>query len=270
MYPLYHVLCQRVLTEGQLVAPATYSTRELRGVEIQTAVGEMPTRIHFNPRLAIVEGLALVAGIPQRDAVAAVAPKVNPLLFTAQAAYGPRLMDQMPHIINELAHDPDSRRAVGVISRSYETASASLPCAQLVQFLIRDDALFAQVYMRSSDLIWGLPYDIVQFGFLTACLARCFTSSSDGDPIIPVDVCFHLASAHIYASTAHLAPVTPPSRLQLFQLQSIVPRKWPHLREWANDCLQAIIRTGNIKGHGIDLVSSPLLWPTKTLEAPYG
>jgi thymidylate synthase len=39
-------------------------------------------------------------------------------------------------------------------------------CAITLQFLIRDDAVHAVVYMRSNDVILGLPYDVFLFTML--------------------------------------------------------------------------------------------------------
>ena len=104
---------------------------------------------------------------------------------TANSAYGARLFlphpkiaqgrfNQWEYIVNELKNDPDSRRAVMHLRVPDDSIDAKLdvPCTLALQFFIRDGALHQIVNMRSSDVIFGIAYDIPAFTFFQELLAN--------------------------------------------------------------------------------------------------
>lgn len=89
---------------------------------------------------------------------------------TNNSAYGYILkykygFDQVEKIIELLTKDPDSRRAVLNINeanaRVIETKDE--PCTIAIQFMIRCGKLYCTAMMRSNDIWFGLPYDVVFF-----------------------------------------------------------------------------------------------------------
>jgi len=103
---------------------------------------------------------------------------------TANSAYGARLFapnekiangrfTQWQYVVNELRRDPDSRRAVMHLRMPADGIDAKLdvPCTLTLQFFIRDNELHMIVNMRSSDLIFGIAYDIPAFTFFQEILA---------------------------------------------------------------------------------------------------
>lgn len=62
-----------------------------------------------------------------------------------------------------LKDDPDTRHALIQIPIMPFRARKDTPCTSHIQFFIREDKLFATVYMRSCDVCCGFPYDIFQF-----------------------------------------------------------------------------------------------------------
>jgi len=103
---------------------------------------------------------------------------------TANSAYGARLFKTSPVIANsrfsqweyikeELSRDPDSRRAVMHIRVPSDSIDAKLdvPCTLSLQFFIRNNELHMITNMRSSDLIFGIAYDIPAFTFFQEMLA---------------------------------------------------------------------------------------------------
>ena len=89
---------------------------------------------------------------------------------TSNSAYGHIMFmrygfDQLNRIIELLKKDPGSRRALININipnpRVIETKDE--PCTICLQFLIRDGKLDCTGMMRSNDIWYGLPYDIVFF-----------------------------------------------------------------------------------------------------------
>ena len=104
---------------------------------------------------------------------------------TANSAYGARLFQkhekiaqgrfsQWDYIVNELKHDPDSRRAVMHLRVPDDSIDAKLdvPCTLALQFFIREGLLHQVAIMRSSDVIFGIAYDIPAFTVFQEILAN--------------------------------------------------------------------------------------------------
>jgi thymidylate synthase len=72
-----------------------------------------------------------------------------------------------------LRTDPQSRRAVLNFQERMEdlVTDKDVPCANTMQFLVRNSRLHAIVSMRSNDAIWGLPYDVFLFTMFQELLA---------------------------------------------------------------------------------------------------
>ena len=62
-----------------------------------------------------------------------------------------------------LKDDPDTRHALIQIPIMPYRAKKDTPCTSHIQFFVRENKLFATVYMRSCDVCCGFPYDIFQF-----------------------------------------------------------------------------------------------------------
>jgi len=104
---------------------------------------------------------------------------------TANSAYGARLFSHHPtiaqsryvqwdYIVQELQRDPDSRRAVMHLRTPNDSIDAKLdvPCTLALQFFIRDKKLHQVVHMRSSDVIFGIAYDVPAFTIFQEILAN--------------------------------------------------------------------------------------------------
>lgn len=108
--------------------------------------------------------------------------------LTANSAYGSRIFKphdrickglsrewtQWDYVIDELCRDPDSRRAVIHIRSPQDSilASKDVPCTLSLQFFLRDDAVHMVVSMRSSDLVFGIAYDVPAFTLFQEMLAN--------------------------------------------------------------------------------------------------
>lgn len=93
--------------------------------------------------------------------------------LTSNSAYGYIIkykhgFNQLEKVIELLSKDKNSRRAVININvpnpNVIETKDEM--CTIALQFLIRDDKLHCTTMMRSNDIWYGLPYDII---FFTTC-----------------------------------------------------------------------------------------------------
>jgi thymidylate synthase len=94
--------------------------------------------------------------------------------------YGPRLfkswkdVQQFENLVELLRKRPTSRQAVLQLFDSTDLAEPheDVPCTCTLQFLIRGGKLHLVVYMRSNDVIKGLPHDIFCFTMLQEMVAR--------------------------------------------------------------------------------------------------
>jgi thymidylate synthase len=95
-------------------------------------------------------------------------------------AYGPRLFKawkgvvQFENIIKRLKEKPTSRRTVLQLFDAADLAKdhKDIPCTCTLQLLVRGGKLDLIVYMRSNDVIKGLPHDIFCFTMLQEIAAR--------------------------------------------------------------------------------------------------
>ena len=172
-----------------------------------------------------------MAGIFDKQAIQRIAPNAKLELFTGQSAYGPRVKCQLPKVVDELCTDNSSRRAILLIAHDDDNLDKR-PCTTSMQFLIQNSGarvLHTIVNMRSSDAIWGLPYDIIQFGMMAEMMAIVVG-------VLVGSVVVHLANAHVYEDTQ--IPIN------MFKTYTSA-YKIPHLplisayREWAENIIES-------------------------------
>ncbi len=151
---------------------------------------------------------------------------------------------QFRNVIEELAKDPDSRRAVmhinepGDLYRAVMDGSKDVPCTMSLQLLIRDRKLHMHVLMRSNDVVWGLPYDVFSF----TCLQEAFLYKLQeaGVPVDDLGAYHHTAgSLHVYDTHFSLAEevskepdieVPPMKPFALANLESLAHHHEPDIR----------------------------------------
>lgn len=93
---------------------------------------------------------------------------------TLHGAYGPRLMRQIPSIINKINLDKSTRQAVATIyqPRDQTVNTKDFPCNIMLHFLPRGEWLDLVVYVRSQDIYLGLPYDFYHWASLLEIVAN--------------------------------------------------------------------------------------------------
>jgi thymidylate synthase len=180
---------EEILSGGQTVAPRGMETSELLGVSF--SIRNPRRRCITNPArnwslpLAIGELCWHLSGSDDLSFIAHYAPRWREFSEDGHrvmgSCYGKRIFGQSAtgssqwnQVIQLLRSDPMSRRAVLTFQALPASAliaeSKDVSCATVMQFFIRDNALHAITYMRSNDVIFGLPYDIY-------CYSRCCKKS---------------------------------------------------------------------------------------------
>ena len=124
------------------------------------------------------------------------------------------VIDQLAAAINDIRHNPDSRR---IIVSAWNVADlpdmALAPCHCLFQFYVSDGRLSLQLYQRSADCFLGVPFNIASYALLTMMVAQVCG-------LQPGEFIHTLGDAHLYLN--HLDQ----ARLQLTR----EPRPLPVMR----------------------------------------
>jgi thymidylate synthase len=82
-------------------------------------------------------------------------------------------VDQMANVVDQIRHNPDSRRLIVTAWNPGENDRMALsPCHCLFQFYVADGALSCQLYQRSADVFLGVPFNIASYALLTLMVAQ--------------------------------------------------------------------------------------------------
>lgn len=149
----------------------------------------------INPQIGYAEALLFCGGV-ESPSLAVSASKAFRRFFDGGAlagSYGPLTRSQMPHVVDVLRGDPDSRQAVVQVHPGLQNVLglADVPCTINLGFELRDDGLHVRATMRSNDVWLGLAYDAFQFGQVGWTLANVLG-------VELVSYTHHAYSLHIY------------------------------------------------------------------------
>lgn len=110
-----------------------------------------------------------------------------------------KVIDQIADVLNQIKHQPDSRRMIVSAWNVGELSKMALmPCHSLFQFYVADGKLSCQLYQRSADVFLGVPFNIASYALLTMMMAQV-TGLKAGDFI------HSFGDVHIYNN--HLSQV---------------------------------------------------------------
>jgi thymidylate synthase len=178
------------------------SNREIRKLAINLLTGRR--RVNsirpINIAFALAEVIWIMAGRNDVEMVAHYNKQMKEYSdngFTLHGAYGARLYhnDQLGAAVQTLKKDRNSRQAtlhIGVPELDNRVVTKDYPCNQYAEMIIRDGKLHWNQHMRSNDIVWGTPYNFIQWGFLHEFVAG-WVGAEVGE------YCHFVNSAHIYS-----------------------------------------------------------------------
>jgi hypothetical protein len=189
---------EEVVAKGSPVCPRGMDARALHNTTFDFVPGQVFTRPGMNMDIGFIELLQWINGTFSIKPFERYAPKAHLELFTYTMAYGPRTKDQFQAVIDVLNQDGNTRRAVVMVARTKDKPE-ELPCTLSLQFILNNigasiRTLHTIVTMRSNDLVWGLPTDIIQFGGIAQMVASCTSS-------ISTSVVVNCGDSHVYDAT---------------------------------------------------------------------
>ncbi len=103
-----------------------------------------------------------------------------------------RVIDQIAVAVDQLKHNPDSRRIIVSAWNVGELDKMALaPCHAFFQFYVADGKLSCQLYQRSADIFLGVPFNIASYALLTMMMAQVCE-------LEPGDFVHTFGDAHLY------------------------------------------------------------------------
>ena len=197
-------LLQDVLENGNYVAPRGKMTREIPQrtivVNMRKPVLRVPDR-KLSFKFMVAEAFWILSG---DDRVETIAPyNANIANFSDDGerffgAYGPKIITQLPHVVGKLRVDKDSRQAGLTIWRENPPQTKDVPCTVAIFFNIRQGKLNTHVFMRSSDVWLGVPYDVFNFSMLSHLVCGLLNEPQSAvDAVSPGNLFLTAASSQI-------------------------------------------------------------------------
>jgi thymidylate synthase len=84
-----------------------------------------------------------------------------------------RHIDQISQVVEQIRHNPDSRRLIVSAWNVGEISNMALPpCHAFFQFYVADGKLSCQLYQRSADIFLGVPFNIASYALLVYMVAQ--------------------------------------------------------------------------------------------------
>ncbi len=128
-------------------------------------------------------------------------------------------VDQISRVIEQIKHNPDSRRMIVCAWNVAQIEKMALPpCHSLFQFYVADGRLSCQLYQRSADIFLGVPFNIASYALLTLMVAQV-------TGLKPGEFVHTLGDAHLYNNhidQAHEQLTREPRGLPAMKLNAVV------------------------------------------------
>lgn len=193
-----------ILSHGLEVSPRGKLTKELPqhtvAVSMRYPVLTIKDR-SLSYRFMAAEAFWILSG---DDTVAGIAPWNSRIAEfsdngeTFFGAYGPKIVSQLDYVVEKLVADPNSRQAGLTIWRECPPQTKDVPCTVAIFANIRQSKLNIHVFMRSSDVWLGLPYDAFNFSMLGHLICAKLNNLAIPGTIEPGTLFLTAASSHLY------------------------------------------------------------------------
>lgn len=143
-------------------------TSSLRDPIVQCSPGR-----RLNYRFIAEEALAMIRGTNDGTDMITRAPNLLQWATkhrTFEGAYGPQLLQQRGYLLETLTKRNGRQAAFTIWERNPWYTNRDVPCVVGGAFNVRDNELHLHLFMRASDVLVGLPYDMSAWGLYTLYL----------------------------------------------------------------------------------------------------
>ena len=118
-------------------------------------------------------------------------------------------IDQIANVLNQIKHNPNSRRMLVTAWNPAEVEEMALPpCHCLFQFYVADGRLSLQLYQRSADTFLGVPFNIASYALLLQMMAQ--VTGLEAGEFIHTTGDTHLYSNHLKQAKLQLTRTPRP------------------------------------------------------------
>lgn len=118
-------------------------------------------------------------------------------------------IDQITNVLDQIKHNPNSRRMLVTAWNPAEVEEMALPpCHCLFQFYVADGRLSLQLYQRSADTFLGVPFNIASYALLLQMMAQ--VTGLEAGEFIHTTGDTHLYSNHLEQAKLQLTRTPRP------------------------------------------------------------
>lgn len=118
-------------------------------------------------------------------------------------------IDQITNVLEQIKHNPNSRRMLVTAWNPAEVDEMALPpCHCLFQFYVADGRLSLQLYQRSGDTFLGVPFNIASYALLLQMMAQ--VTGLEAGEFIHTTGDTHLYSNHLEQAKLQLTRTPRP------------------------------------------------------------
>lgn len=118
-------------------------------------------------------------------------------------------IDQITNVLEQIKHNPNSRRMLVTAWNPAEVEEMALPpCHCLFQFYVADGHLSLQLYQRSADTFLGVPFNIASYALLLQMMAQ--VTGLEAGEFIHTTGDTHLYSNHLEQAKLQLTRTPRP------------------------------------------------------------
>lgn len=193
------------LSYGEPVSPRGKLTSEIQNhtmvIDMRHPVLRVPNR-SLNYRFMAAEAYWILSGDDRVSTIAPYNSRIKEYSDDGErffGAYGPKIHAQLPYVIANLLHDNNSRQAGLTIWRETPPITKDVPCTVAIFFSVRNKKVNTHVFMRSSDIWLGVPYDVFNFSMLSHLVCGLLNEHNKTPNMVsPGKLYLTAASSHLY------------------------------------------------------------------------